>query len=105
MREGTPVSRPGESGAVSAWRGDRRPIRSRNARWAQATASYLARLGVSPNQISLASVLAAGVGAVSLGFFPQPWNAISCVCGAQLRLLHNLLHRIFSFTHRQQTHI
>src|ERR1700692_3274903 len=97
MREATPLSRPREPGAISATRADRRPIRSRNALWAQAAASYLARLGVSPNQISLASVLAAGVGAVGLGFFPQPWNAISFVCGVQLRLLFHFLVRFVAF--------
>src|SRR5271166_1361766 len=105
MREATPLSRPRESGAVSATRADRRPIRSRNALWAQAAASYLARLGVSPNQISLASVLAAGVGAVSLGFFPQPWNAIGCVCGVQLRLLCNLLDGMVAVEHGKQSQL
>src|SRR5260370_42153377 len=62
MREATPLSGPRESVAVSPKRSDRRPIRSRNPRCAQAIASYLAALGVSPNQISLASVLALLVG-------------------------------------------
>ena len=105
MREATPLSRPREPGAISATRADRRPIRSRNARWAQAIASYLAALGVSPNQISLASVLAGGVGAVSLVFFPQPWNAISCVCGVQLRLLCNLLDGMVAVEHGKQSQL
>jgi phosphatidylglycerophosphate synthase len=98
MREATPLSRLGKSGAVST-HADRRPIRSRDARWAKATASYLARLGVRPNQISLASVGAAGVGAISLGIFPQPWSAIACVCGIQLRLLCNLLDGMVAVEH------
>jgi phosphatidylglycerophosphate synthase len=105
MREATPLSGPRESGAVSPKRADRRPIRSRNARWAQAIASYLAALGVSPNQISLASVLAGGVGAVSLVFFPQPWNAISCACGVQLRLLCNLLDGMVAVEHGKQSQL
>jgi phosphatidylglycerophosphate synthase len=105
MREATPLSRPRESGAVSPTRADRRPIRSRNARWAQTTASYLARLGVSPNQISLGSVLAAGAGAVSLVLFTQPWNAISCVCGVQLRLLCNLLDGMVAVEHGKQSQL
>jgi phosphatidylglycerophosphate synthase len=105
MREATPLSGPRESGAVSPKRADRRPIRSRNSRWAQAIASYLAALGVSPNQISLASVLAGGVGAVSLVFFPQPWNAISCVCGVQLRLLCNLLDGMVAVEHGKQSQL
>ena len=105
MREATPLSGPRESGAVSPKRADRRPIRSRNSRWAQAIASYLAALGVSPNQISLASVLAGGVGAGSLVFFPQPWNAISCVCGVQLRLLCNLLDGMVAVEHGKQSQL
>jgi phosphatidylglycerophosphate synthase len=103
MREATPLSRLRKSGAVSPTPPDRHPIRSRDARWAQAAASYLARLGVRPNQISLASILAAGVGAVSLAFFPQPWNAIGCVCGIQLRLLCNLLDGMVAVEHGKQT--
>jgi phosphatidylglycerophosphate synthase len=105
MREAAPLSPSREPGAVSPPRADRRPIRSRNALWAQATASYLAGLGVSPNQISLASVLAAGVGAIGLGFFPQPWNAITCVCGAQLRLLCNLLDGMVAVEHGKQSRL
>jgi hypothetical protein len=71
MREATPLSGEGDSGAVSPSPENRRPIRLRDARWAQVTASFLARLGVRPNQISCASTLASGVGAVSLYFFPQ----------------------------------
>ena len=80
MREATPLSRPHEPGALSATRADRRPIRSRNALWAQAAASCLARLGVNPNQISLASVLAAGVGG---GWLKLLSTAVEC---DQLRL-------------------
>ena len=105
MGEATPLSRPRESGAVSPARADRRPIRSRNALWAQATASYLARLGVSPNQISLASVLAAVVGALSLRLFPQPWNALGCVCGIQFRLLCNLLDGMVAVEHGKQSQL
>jgi phosphatidylglycerophosphate synthase len=105
MRQATPLSRPRELGAVPAARADRRPIRSRNALWAQNAAAYLARIGVRPNQISLASVLAAGVGAVGLGFFPQPWNAISCICGVQLRLLCNLLDGMVAIEHGKQSQL
>jgi hypothetical protein len=44
----------------------RRPIRTRDARWVRSNASCLARGGVSPNQVSSISILAAGVGAVRL---------------------------------------
>jgi phosphatidylglycerophosphate synthase len=82
---------------------NRRPIRSRGARWTQATAGYLADLGVRPNQISVASMLAAGVGAVGLVFFPQPWKAVVCVFGIQFRLLCNLLDGMVAVEHQKQT--
>src|SRR5580692_3084670 len=103
MREAKPLSGQGDSGAVSLACADRRPIRLRDARWAQVTASFLARFGVRPNQISCASMLASGAGAVSLYFFPQPWKAIICVLGVQLRLLCNLLDGMVAVEHLQQT--
>jgi phosphatidylglycerophosphate synthase len=45
------------------------------------------------------------VGAVGLGFFPQPWNAISCVCGVQLRLLCNLLDGMVAVEHGKQSQL
>jgi phosphatidylglycerophosphate synthase len=101
MREVTPLSDSNNSGAASP--PDRRPIRSRQTRWAQATASHLVRLGVRPNQISLVSMLAAGGGAVSLDLFPKPWDAIGCICGVQLRLLCNLFDGLVAIEHGQQT--
>ncbi|SRR6266481_2402528 len=105
MREGNPLSKLREPGATSPAGADRRPIRSREARWAQAAASYLAGLGVSPNQISLTSMLAAAVGALCLILFSQPWNAIGCICGAQMRLLCNLLDGMVAVEHGKQTQL
>ena len=103
MREATPLSELPKAGAAPPANADRRPIRSRDARWAQAAASRLAGSGVTPNQISLASVMVAGIGAVGLVFFPQPWNSIICVCGVQLRLLCNLLDGMVAVEHGKQT--
>jgi phosphatidylglycerophosphate synthase len=103
MGDATPLSGPPNSGAASPTPSDRRPIRTRDARWVKSAASCLARGGVSPNQISLISILAAGVGAVSLAFLPQPWNAIGCVCGVQIRLLCNLLDGMVAIEHGKQT--
>ncbi len=44
----------------------RRPIRQRSTGWAQRLAMGLANAGVSPNQVSIASVVLAGVGAACL---------------------------------------
>jgi phosphatidylglycerophosphate synthase len=104
MREGNPLSKSGEPGATLPV-ADRRPIRSRDARWAQATASFLAGLGIRPNQISLTSILAAAVGALSLIFFSPPWNAIGCICGVQVRLLCNLLDGMVAVEHGKQTQL
>ncbi len=76
----------------------RRPIRSRNSRWAAAVASWLARRGVRPNTISVASaVFSAGAGA-SLVWAGQgqaapagvPWLFLGAALLMQLRLLCNL---------------
>lgn len=74
----------------------RRPLTSRNTRWAAASANQLARLGVRPNQISLASVL---FGALACGLLVRSnsmqgksaaWCFVAAAGCIQLRLLCNL---------------
>jgi phosphatidylglycerophosphate synthase len=69
----------------------RRPIAARSSAWAIALSAWLARLGVTPNAISVTSVLFAAVGGL-LVFYVDHWLALlgaaSCV---QLRLVCNLL--------------
>jgi phosphatidylglycerophosphate synthase len=103
MGDAAPLSRPPDSVAAPSTRPDRRPIRARDARWVTAAASCLARRGLTPNQISLVSMVAAGVGAGSLASLPQPWNAIGCVCGVQIRLLCNLLDGMVAVEHGKGT--
>jgi phosphatidylglycerophosphate synthase len=74
---------------------NRRPIKTRSTRWAQALASTFAKLGVSPNQVSLFSVVCALVGA---GLFlieafgsGSPWLLVGAAVCIQLRLLANML--------------
>jgi phosphatidylglycerophosphate synthase len=75
----------------------RRPLRSRQARWAVASAGWLARRRVRPNAISLASVvfaaLAGGCLAATGSDAPMPRAPLLVVAAAmlQLRLLCNLL--------------
>jgi phosphatidylglycerophosphate synthase len=75
----------------------RRPLQSRQTRWAAAMASWLTRRRVPPNAISLASVvfaaLAGGCLAATGGEAPLPRAALLAVAAAmiQLRLLCNLL--------------
>jgi phosphatidylglycerophosphate synthase len=75
----------------------RRPLKSRDTKWAAAIASRLARAGVRPNVISVAgAVFAAGAG-VSFWFAggtTRDWRwsvlLVLAACGMQLRLLCNL---------------
>jgi len=76
---------------------NRRPMDTRKAGWASATASMLARKGIKPNWLSLASVpaaLAAGGCFASLQFASALWlqitliiAGVACIC---LRLFCNL---------------
>jgi len=70
---------------------NRRPIAARNTGWAQKLASALAKSAITPNQISLLSVLFAGFGAALLAWAPTPAGLLLCALCIQLRLLCNLL--------------
>jgi phosphatidylglycerophosphate synthase len=70
--------------------GDRRPITTRSARWAQRLAAWLTTTPVTPNQISLLSAVWAGIGgALLLHGGGLAW-VLAAFC-VQLRLLCNLL--------------
>jgi phosphatidylglycerophosphate synthase len=74
--------------------GDRRPIATRNRKWAQAATVWLASRNVSPNAISIAGMCAcivAGIAlaATSIAYNPILW--IIAALGAQLRLTANML--------------
>jgi phosphatidylglycerophosphate synthase len=74
----------------------RRPIAARDTRWAARVAVRLAGAGVTPNQISLASVLFGAIGgAAMLGTRSTPPAVdaalfVLAIVGIQLRLLCNL---------------
>lgn len=70
---------------------NRRPIKARASVWARKSASLLARTRISPDQISLASVLFASIGALLLVCAPGPAGLIGCAVAIQARLLCNLL--------------
>lgn len=70
---------------------DRRPLKSRGSGWAQALAGALARSPVTPNQISLASIVFAAAGATALLCWRTPAGLLLCAVCVQLRLLCNLL--------------
>lgn len=77
----------------------RRPLRTRNARWARSLAGALGRAGIRPNAISLASVGFAALGAAAFlaaghaGLAPGARAGLFVLAGAcvQFRLLCNLL--------------
>jgi phosphatidylglycerophosphate synthase len=70
---------------------NRRPIASRDHAWARALAAGLARTRVTPDQISLASIVFAGAGAALLAGWPTAAGLVACALCIQLRLLCNLL--------------
>jgi phosphatidylglycerophosphate synthase len=70
---------------------NRRPIASRSAQWAKASASFLARTSVTPNQISATSAVFAAAGAALLAFKPDAVGLIGCAIAVQARLVCNLL--------------
>jgi len=75
----------------------RRPLKTRSRSWAIHLAASLARVGVSPNAISLASVVFAGIAAAALaasGGASEGLRAVlllAAAAGIQMRLLCNLL--------------
>ncbi len=70
---------------------NRRPIDARSANWAQKSAQFLADTNISPNQISVASVGFAAIGAGLLMLYPDPAGLIGCAVAIQARLVCNLL--------------
>ncbi len=70
----------------------RRPLASRRSRFAAIAVNILLRTAVTPNQISLASIAIAGVGALALIGAPErPWLFLVNALCVQLRLACNLL--------------
>lgn len=70
--------------------GNRRPIAARGNVLVQRTSAWLARSGVSPNSISMLSILCAAAAAWSLLALDWPWGPWLCAIGIQARLLCNL---------------
>jgi phosphatidylglycerophosphate synthase len=70
---------------------NRRPLKTRSSRWAQRVAAYLASTAISPNQISLLSIVFALVGASALLADNGAWSLVLCAVCIQLRLACNLL--------------
>ncbi len=74
---------------------ERRPIASRNTRWADACASAIAKTGITPNAISVCGMIFAILGGACFyftqcGCFPPRLLWIAGAVFVQLRLLANL---------------
>src|SRR5919197_587752 len=73
---------------------DRRPIATRNRKWAQTSTAWLASRNVSPNAISIAGMCACIVAGLALGLTSVEYNRafwLIAALGAQLRLTANML--------------
>lgn len=81
---------------------ERRPVGARDDGRIRAAAAGLARCGISPNAISLASIAFAGLGAWALVATPSagPWL---CAVGILLRLLCNVFDGLVAVEHGRQT--
>lgn len=80
---------------------DRRPLKARGARLFQRIAGFLARRGITPNQISVASVLFAAAGALAL--LAGGWYLILAAACIQGRLLCNLFDGMVAVEHGKAT--
>ena len=73
---------------------DRRPIATRNRKWAQAATASLASRNVSPNAISIAGMCACIAAGLALVLTSVEFNRVFwliAALGAQLRLTANML--------------
>ena len=77
--------------------GSRRPLKTRQSRWARSLAAWLAARGVAPNAVSIASVVFAALAGASLWLSLEPGGRtrapllLAAAVFVQLRLLCNLL--------------
>jgi phosphatidylglycerophosphate synthase len=73
---------------------DRRPIATRNRKWAQSATTWLVSRDVSPNAISIAGMCACIAAGLALGLTSVEYNPVFwliAALGAQLRLTANML--------------
>jgi phosphatidylglycerophosphate synthase len=70
---------------------NRRPIAARSTGWARRFSAALARSSVTPNQISMLSIVFAAAGAAALLAWPGWPGLVLCAVGIQGRLICNLL--------------
>jgi phosphatidylglycerophosphate synthase len=87
---------------------DRRPIATRNRKWAQTATAWLAARNVSPNAISIAGMCACIVAGFALGLTSIAYNRIFwliAALGAQLRLTANMLDGMVALASRRASKV
>lgn len=82
---------------------NRRPLTSRSAAWARFLTDVLIRAGVSPNAISVVSVVFAVAGAAILIQWPNAVGLLATALCVQLRLLCNLLDGMVAIEGKRQS--
>ncbi len=83
--------------------GNRRPIAVRGNTLVRRFSALLARSGVSPNLISLLSIVFSALGAAALLRLDSPWGAWLCAIAIVLRLLCNLFDGLVAVEHGRKT--
>ncbi len=84
---------------------NRRPLTTRSAGWAKWLASILVKANVSPNQISVLSILPALIGAWMLLRSPTPLMMVLIALCIQLRLLCNMLDGMVAIEGGKQSNV
>ena len=87
----------------SANQENRRPLTSRSSSWATWIAAALVRASVSPNTISVTSVLFAALGAYCLVCVPTVIGLLAAAVCIQLRLLCNLFDGMVAIEGKRQS--
>jgi phosphatidylglycerophosphate synthase len=70
---------------------NRRPLASRDRRWAALAARWLLRTSVTPNQISVFGIGVSAIGAWAIAMWTAPAGLLVGAVSIQLRLLCNML--------------
>lgn len=86
----------------------RRPIASRDSGWARSVAAFLARHGISPNFISILSIVFAAISTVAFYFDARTgevhlWWMLLAIIGIQGRLLMNLFDGMVAVEHNRKS--
>jgi phosphatidylglycerophosphate synthase len=82
---------------------NRRPLASRSTAWARSLTAVLIRSGLSPNAISMISVVFAAAGAALLLWLHHPLGLLATAVCIQLRLLCNLLDGMVAIEGKRQS--